>query len=348
MPPSSRLSVALLLALAPLAAARAQGTLVVANRADATVSLVGLGDRQAYATIPTGFGPNEVVLSPDGRLALVSNYGGSSAPGNTLTLLDLAAHDARATISLGAHARPHGMAWLPDGKRVLVTSEVDSSLLVVDVERRAVVGSARTGQGISHMVVRSPDGTRAYVTNLGSGTLTAIDVPSLSVVKTVALPAEPEGLDVTPDGRELWVASRGANRITVLDAGTLDTLGSVASETFPIRVRITPDGRQALVTNARSSELRIFDVRARREVAAVRMRVDRAAVIGSNHAEGYIDQTAPVGIAVSPDGSTAYVANAAADVVSVVDLRKRRVSAYILAGREPDGMVVSPLAGSDR
>ncbi|HEU4643777.1 MAG TPA: cytochrome D1 domain-containing protein [Gemmatimonadaceae bacterium] len=339
------LLVATTLAPAPL---RAQGTLVVANRADATVSLVGVRDRDVYATIPTGFGPNELAVSPDGRLALVSNYGGPTAPGNTLTLVDLAARGARATISLGGHRRPHGIVWLPDGKRALVTSEMDSSLLLVDVERQAVVGSARTGEGISHMVVRSPDGRRAYVTNLGSGSLTAIDVPAMRVVKTVPLPAEPEGLDVTPDGRELWVTSRGADRVTVLDAATLDTLASLASPRFPVRVRITPDGHDALVTNARSSELRIFDVRGRREVATMRLRVDRAALIGSARAEGWLDQTAPVGIAVSADGRTAFVANAGADIVSVVDLRKRKVSGYILVGREPYAMALSPLAEENR
>ncbi len=51
----------------------------------------------------------------------------------------------------------------------------------------------------------------------------------------------------------------------------------------------------------------------------------------------------PIGIALTPDGRTAFVAHSNADLVSVVDLQSWTVTGTLAAGKEPDGMGVSPL-----
>ena len=60
-------------------------TLVVANKAEATVSLIDLDDGRVAATLATGDGPHEVDVSADGRFALVTNYGRGGQSGNSLT-----------------------------------------------------------------------------------------------------------------------------------------------------------------------------------------------------------------------------------------------------------------------
>ena len=51
----------------------------------------------------------------------------------------------------------------------------------------------------------------------------------------------------------------------------------------------------------------------------------------------------PQGILIQPDGRRAYVANANADVISIVDLSEWKTDGYLTAGREPDGLGYSPL-----
>ena len=69
-------------ALMPLQAA----TLLVANKSDDTVDLFDLASGKSTATLPTGEAPHEVSVSPDGKLAVVSNYGGRDRAGSTLTV----------------------------------------------------------------------------------------------------------------------------------------------------------------------------------------------------------------------------------------------------------------------
>ena len=345
--PIARLRRALTLAALVVSPAAAQGagagTLVVVNKADATASLIDLASGDPYATIPTGDAPHEVAVSPDGRWAVISNYGSNEAPGSTLSVIDLKAAKAQETIHLLPHRHPHGLAWLPDGQHLVVTTEQDSAVLIVSVFTGAVDAVIHTSQNTSHMVVLSPDAKRAYVANIGSSSVTMIDLTSDRAVWTTPLPDGPEGMDVSPDGSELWIASRKANRITVVGAQKLDTLATVKASEFPIRVKFTPDGSRVLVTLARSSELKIFDAKSRKEIKTIKLKVERSIKTGSRQAEGYESSTVPIGLVISPDGKTAFVANTGYDVVTMIDIDKGDVTGYLPSGREPDGLAISSL-----
>ena len=61
-----------------------EGTLVVVNKGGANVSVVDVGSGVVLATLPTGDGPHEVALSPDGTTAVITDYGG-----RTLSLIHI-------------------------------------------------------------------------------------------------------------------------------------------------------------------------------------------------------------------------------------------------------------------
>src|SRR5688572_22573956 len=98
------------------------GTLLVLNKSDNTVSLIDLTSKKAVATIPTGVGPHEVAVSPDGRMAVIANYGTGPQPGSTLTVIDVPTKTSVKTIDLGEYRRPHGVTWLKE-RQVAVTVE---------------------------------------------------------------------------------------------------------------------------------------------------------------------------------------------------------------------------------
>jgi YVTN family beta-propeller protein len=316
------------------------GRLLVVNKGESTLSVLHVGEGREVARIPTGHAPHEVAVSPDGRLAVVTNYGTGEQPGNTLTVVDLATLQVAATIDLGEQTRPHGIAWHPDGRRVAVTTEGNGTLTLVDVPARRVEAAIPTGARVSHEVALTPDGRRAFVANIGSGSVTVIDVDSASVIRSIPTGAGAEGVAVSPDGREVWVSNRADNTVTVLDAGTLDILATVPSEDFPIRVVFSPDGSRALVTNARSAELRVFDVSGRSQVAAIPIRAP--VVEGGAQVIAFEGSAVPIGVLADPDRRHAYVAAASADVVAVVDLERREVVRIIPVGREPDGLAWAP------
>jgi YVTN family beta-propeller protein len=334
---------AVLAAAAPAAspAPAAAGTLVVLNKSEASASLIDLATGSIVATVATGEGPHEVAVSPDGRRALATNYGTQAAPGSTLTLIDVESGKALRTIALGEHRRPHGVAWLPDGKRAAVTVEASRALLVVDADAGTVEAAIKTDQDVSHMVALGADGARAFVASIGSGSVTLVDLAARKVLATAPTGAGAEGIAVSPDGKEVWVTNRAADTVSVLDTAALRPLATLESKAFPIRVRFTPDGGQALVANARSGDVAVFDTKTRREVR--RLRSDLKARPGGGAMLTFGESAVPVGIVVSPDGTRAFVAHTSADAIAVFDLVSGKAADVLRAGREPDGMAFSPV-----
>ena len=328
-------------ALLPAASTAAEGTLIVLNKSEATASLIDLASGSVAATMKTGEGPHEVAVSPDGKTAVAANYGTRESAGSSLTVIDVPGARVVRTIDLGEYKRPHGIQWLADGKHVVVTAEENQALITVDVETGEVTGAVETGQRISHMVVVTPDGARAFVANIGSGSLTVIDLVAGKHLTDIETGQGAEGLAITPDGSEIWVTNRGDDNITVIDSASLETLATLASGSFPIRAEITPDGRHVLVSNARSAEVAVFDARDRREIRRFKMEHSAEDMEGRLFGS-FGDSSVPVGIEIHPDGKTAYVANANADIVSIIDLTTWKTVGVLLPGREPDGLGYSP------
>lgn len=342
IPPSIYRGLSVSAAAFLLSASLGAATLVVANKSEATVSLVDLGSGKVAATLPVGNGPHEVAISPDGRRALIANYGTGPQPGSSLTLIDVPGARVVKTIDLGEVKRPHGMAFL-DGRRALVTSEAGKALVEVDVEDGKVVRQIPTGQELSHMVAVTPDRSRAFVANITSGSMTAVDLQEGKALGSVKTGAGTEGIDVTPDGRQVWVTNREGNTVAVVDARTLEVLGTAESAAFPIRAKVTPDGRHVLVSNAKSGDLSVFSVAERKLERRVSLPVEAGADKGGRLLAQFGDSSAPIGIVIAPDGKRAYVAHANSDVISVVDLARWKRVGSLTAGKEPDGMGWSKL-----
>lgn len=327
-------AVALALLAPPLSAA----TLLVANKSDHTIDLIDLESGKSTARLETGRAPHEVAVSPDRSRAVVANYGDRSAAGSTLTVLDLRAARVEKTIELPAGSRPHGVAWI-DGSRVAVTAEGTASLLVVDVPKGAVAASVGTGAEVSHMVALH--GGRAFVANIGSGSVTVVDLAKGVKIRDVVTGAGAEGIAVRPGTAEVWVTNRAADTLSIVDAETLEVKASLPAPGFPIRIAFTPDGRSALVSAARTGEVALFDAGARKEVRRRKLDLQNAPdAVKRLFGDQFGESPVPVGLVVSRDGRTAWVAATQSDVVVEIDTATLEPRRPLEAGREPDGMAL--------
>ncbi|MEO6593290.1 MAG: hypothetical protein ABIP94_00895, partial [Planctomycetota bacterium] len=108
--------------------------LLVCNKADHSLSIFDPGTRREVAVVQTGEGPHEVAVSPNGRTAVVTDYG-AQKPGSTLTVVDVVEGKALRTIELSYAdtdanvgtrqknlLRPHGIQFVA-ADRIVFTSE---------------------------------------------------------------------------------------------------------------------------------------------------------------------------------------------------------------------------------
>jgi DNA-binding beta-propeller fold protein YncE len=330
-----------LLATAVNVAPATAETLLVVRKSDAAIDLIDPGSGARLASVSLGYAPHEVSVSPDGRLAAVSNYGSREQPGSTLSIVDLEQPRELRRIDLSPHSRPHGVAWFaPD--RIAVTTEGSKHLLVVEPESGRIVNAIATDQDVSHMVVVDAGGQRAYVTNIGSGTTTALDLAAGRKLGDLATGAGSEALALTPDGRELWVAARAGGELAIVNTAKLAVTARLPLPGIPIRIAITPDGRTALVSCAGTAEIVAFDIATRSERA--RRRVDVPKALGADQrslARLAPASVLPIGLLVSGDGASAFVAATMGDVVVQFATESLEPLRTIDVGGEPDGLGVT-------
>jgi DNA-binding beta-propeller fold protein YncE len=139
------------------------------------------GQKVTYAKydMPTGLLPINIDITPDGKIALVANVGGSDGHVDTVSVVDLEAKPPRVIDHVVVGDAPEGLAMSPTGEiavAVLLRASnqpktvwyynKNSSVVVLKIHGKKVtkVGEVEVG-GLAEGVVFSPDGKYLYVGN---------------------------------------------------------------------------------------------------------------------------------------------------------------------------------------
>lgn len=238
--------------------------LMVAHKQADSVGLYDAETGKRLSLIPAGTKPHEFVLTPNYRIAYVTNYGvdrySETAPGaNTITIIDLKTRAKTGEISLGKFHRPHGIQRGASG-RLYVTTDFPPSLLVVDPSSQRIIrGYGITGQRLPHMTVVLRNETVAYTSNTGTGTVTAIRLDKQQPPVHIFVGGEPMGLALSKDEGKLFAATRTGNTVVVVGTKEGRVIGKVEVPGSPTRLLLLPDGKYLLVSLIDAGELAVLD-----------------------------------------------------------------------------------------
>lgn len=136
----------------------------------------------------------------------------------------------------------------------------------------------------------------------------------------------PVDLALTPDEAWLVTVNQTSDTISLVNVAEARVVAELPCGRHPSAIALSRDGRRAFVTGTYSGTLDLFDL------------ADGALTPAGSIALGFH----PVGVAVSPNGTTAYVALEAAAAVAVVDLEQQQVLDRIEVGRWPRYLALSP------
>lgn len=334
-----RLAIVAVVALATLSAAAQTparrstltGTVVAVNQQSDSVTLIDLKTMEAYRHVPVVAGPHEAAVSPDGRSVLVTNYNKQGVgPQKTLSLLALPSGDTIKTIDLGEYRSPHDVRWV-DATRVVVTSEANQALLLVNTASGQIERVFRTEAGVSHMLALSTDRTRLYCSNMRDGSVSAFDFKTGAKIKDVQTGKECEGVGVTPDGRWVWAGNRAEDTISIIDTRTLEVTKRIQSPGFPYRVQFTPDGTLALIPHARASSLVVADVAKQEILRSIKLGLTKVA------------EPSTAGVFPHPDNRHAFVTVRNDNSMLVLDLISGETLGRVEVQNSPDGVTYSPV-----
>ncbi len=218
---------------------------------------------------------------------------------NSVSVVDTTTNTVTATVALRISA-PIGLVSSPDGARIYVTGVIGSGsgVDVIDTSANAVIATVPLPAiSSAALPVITPNGQHLYVPDRNSGTVTVIDTAKNAITGSpISVGSSCAALAITPDGTSIYAANPLDSAII-----RIDTRANTATQSIsvglgnPSDVVITPDGRRAYVSipTPGESTVDVIDTSTNSVTAEIPLP-------GS--------QELPFGLAVTPDGSTVYVA----------------------------------------
>lgn len=315
-------------------------TILAANVGSNTVSLIDEDTLHPRAELPVGFKPHEVSVTPNGKQALVSNFGtlGGRVPGQSLTLIDIENAKVLTTIQLPDGSRPHGIYFLND-EIALITAQGSQALYVVNVTTGKIKKTIQLPSAGAHMVTSDAEQRYAYIA-AESGHVCKIDLRNYSVMGDVKIGQEAEGITLTSDEELLLVTNRKDSEVAVIRAKNLMILKKIQTALGPVRVAIFNRGQSAIVTNSESGNAQIIDLASFTITKTFKTTLSHSEVNGKKIG-GMVP--APNSIVIREDQMSAYITNLYAGNITLVDLANGTIEQTFEAGIEPDGLAVSKL-----
>jgi len=298
-----------------------------------TVSVFHTASGRQTAQWTVGTGAADVVFSPNGSIAYISN-----SVSESVTVVKVSTGATLATIPVGyAISR---MVIAPDGGKLFAESydyAYESHLVAIDTITLAVTQAVGFAAFLGPMAV-SPGGKTLYVTSLFSAQpgLLVVDPVFLTVKTTVPI-ATAVSVAVTPDGKHAYVPNFGAGIPYNPNVAVVDTSSNTVVETIPLDaklnpelIQMSPDGSMAWVGesalyNGVSSVITVIQT-------------------STNHVTGSITllaKASPGAMVFSPDGARAYVA-ANSSTVDVVDVATMKAVSSMETLGGPGGLAISP------
>lgn len=232
------------------AAHHGAGAKAEATAAVSTLSIVDATTGDILRRIDVPGAVHHVVVSPDGRTAVVTQPGADS-----ITAIDLDGGAVLATVRVGAV--PNYAAFAPDGGTLFVSAAGEDAVITMDAARWQVTGRIATGAGPEHLVL-APDGRRLYVANVGDGTVSVIDPATRQSIGALVAGLSPHGIDLSADGRTLFVAANGDGRLIAIELAD-QTRREAALALAPYHLRVVPGTGMLYVSSNEAPTVRVID-----------------------------------------------------------------------------------------
>ena len=285
--------------------------------------------------LKTGSLPLNLIVSPDGRYAVVTNNGINKP---SLTVIDVAGWTIKSTTPLDSAW--YGLVWHPDGTKLYSAGAAQNNIQEFTfadgtiTRARTFALPAMTGETFAGGLSISRDGRTLFATRVFAMTLSAIDVASGTVTKTVPLPSEPYTTLVSADGQVVYVSMWGGASVRAYTASSLTLIGDMPLGDHPNAMALSNDGKRLFVSCGNSAAVWVLDT----------FSGDAIEQISSSLYPEAPQTSTPNSVSVSPDGRTLLVANADNNAVAVVDISngaRSFVDGFIPTGWYPTGAVFS-------
>ena len=262
--------------------------------------------------ISLGDFPLNIAISPDKKLAAVTNNGQST---QTIQLIDLKKEIVTDSVVIGKSWL--GLAFSADGKSLYASGGNDNFIIKYSIRKNELINSDTIKLGlpwpekISIAGIAIDDKKQVlYTVTKENNSLYSIDLITKQIITQVPLGGEGYTCILSPDRKILYATCWGCDKVVVFDTYLQKITGSIAVGDNPNDMCITADGKYLYVANANDNNVSVIDTRQMRVIENLNTALYPDAPAGSTTNS----------VALSADEKTLYIANADNNCLAVFDV----------------------------
>lgn len=253
----------------------------------------------------------------------------SNEKSNTVSVIDTDTFTVVKTFKVGR--RPRGIALTQDDKFVLVAVGDDDTIQMIDTATGKVTATLPSGPD-PELFVLDPTGKILYAANEDDNTVSIIDIKKRARLGQVKVGVEPEGMAISPDGKVLVSTSETTSMAHFIDTATHRIAANVLVDARPRFAAFKSDGSELWVSTEIGGTVSIVD--------PVKHELKTKVIFAIPGVRREAIQ--PVGISITKDGKTGFVALGPANRVAVVDGTAHQTKKYLLVGHRVWHMAFIP------
>jgi YVTN family beta-propeller protein len=312
----------------PLLSAATQVRIIQTNSAGDRVSLIDPATNKVVGEIRDIEANHGAVASPDGTRIYISNEAMS-----TLDVADVKALKVTKRIPLSGH--PNNISISRDGRRVYVgIIQAPGGVDVIDTASFQMVKTIPT-KGSIHNTYVTPDGKYVVAGSIQGKTINVIDAKTEEPAWTLELDLgiRPMAFSANPDGSTKWIFAQlsAFNGFAVVDFATHKEIRRIKNPDLPQGKSEIPEGADPSHGMAVTPDQKVLVVCSRLNNALYTYSLPELTVSGTL----FLGGMGAAWVTLTPDGKTAYVANAVTNNVSAVDIKSMKEVALIPVGFVP-------------
>lgn len=317
-----------LAALPSLAAPKLKVRIIQTNSAGDNVDVIDPGTNKVVGVIDGIEVNHGVTAAPDGSRLFISDEAQS-----TLDVVDGKTLKVTKHIALSGH--PNNVAITPDGRRVYVAiRDMNGGLDVIDTAKLERIATVHIKGGIHNPYV-TPDGKFAVAGSIAGKTVNVVDTATNELAWSVDMGTgvRPMAISHNPDGSTKWIFVQltDVNGFAVVDFASHKEIKRVEFPELPAGKKTVPEGADVSHGIAVRSDQKMLVVNSRLNNSLYTYSLPDLQPVGNV----YLGGMGAAWLTLTPDGKTAYVANAVTNDVSAVDLASMKEIARIPVGYVP-------------
>jgi len=220
--------------------------------------------------LETGDDPEIFDISPNGKIAVVSNEDDNAA-----TVIDITSGKIIRVIE-DVGIEPEGVNFSPDGQLVYITSEGTNTVLIIDPWEGKVIEEILVGNRPRRGAF-TKNGQEYWVTNELGGTVSVIDTNSFKVIHNIKF--EKKGIrstEITPvdfamsnDGSLAYITLGRSKHVAVVQTKNYNVIDYILAGSRVWGAAISSDDKTLIVTNGNSDDISIIDTDKRASIKSI-------------------------------------------------------------------------------